>query len=69
MSHSFTEWLINQENTLFFAYVDRILALVVEDEKSVQKSAMSNLQLLLQTPNIKNKLLPKIDAITQVSDS
>eukprot|EP00347_Sterkiella_histriomuscorum_P015989 403354925 len=68
-THSFTEWLTTQENQLFFHYVDRLLLLLSDEEKSVQKSALSNFQQLLQTPNVKNKLAPRlnlfIDAFTK----
>ena len=52
---------------MFFEYVDKMLLLITDDDKSVQKSAMSNFQLLLQNPRVADKLAPKISHISKVS--
>ena len=34
-SHSFTEWFIASDNKLFFSYIEKILYLIANEEKSV----------------------------------
>lgn len=46
-SHSFVEWLISQDDGLFVAYFDKLLSLLADEDKGVQKSALSNIQLVL----------------------
>jgi hypothetical protein len=49
------------------AYVDKILQLTLDTEKSVSKSALSNFQKVLQNTGTSIKLLHKLPYITEVN--
>lgn len=55
-----------QEDGLFLTYVDKVLCLLNDPEKSVQKSALSNFQLLLQNEQTTKRLVKKLGVITKV---
>jgi hypothetical protein len=52
LSLSFTEWLLTEprdpdREALVSGYVDTLLDLILEEDKGVQKSALSNFQMFL----------------------
>jgi hypothetical protein len=65
-SLSFTDWILNQEESLYMLYIDKILMLMDDNDKSVQKSALSNFSLLLQNKQSSAKFAKRLSTIADV---
>lgn len=67
---NFNEWLLNQTDSPTIAliprYIDIILSLILDKDKGIQKSALSNLQNILQHEKSLEFLQLKLPVITDM---